>query len=140
MERVHRVSAHVTTSPVSSKAAAWNPNDVRAKALGKPSFDIAKMTDLLDHDHLEMRRAMRESLKDPIFTPVYNVSVKYEREVALERLRKICENKFISVLDFKKYFSNIFELVFLFIKTVSQPELWRPMKSEEWLMVLWLLK
>lgn len=37
----------------------------------KPSFDMAKMTELLDHDNLQMRKDMREFLKDPAFTPKY---------------------------------------------------------------------
>lgn len=48
-----------------------------------------------------MRNKLLEVLKDPIFLPRYNISLRYERELALERLRKICEQDTFSVSDFK---------------------------------------
>lgn len=35
----------------------------------KPIFNMAKMTELLDHDNLSMRQEMREFLRDPVFKP-----------------------------------------------------------------------
>lgn len=63
--------------------------------------DVRDLQRILDHDNHEMRDELREFMKDPIFKPKYNVSLSFEREIALERLRKICEKKYISVLDFK---------------------------------------
>lgn len=63
-------------------------------------FDVDKMVHLLDHDNHEMRNRLREFLKDPLYKPVYNVSLEEEREIALEQLQKICDNDFISVRDF----------------------------------------
>jgi acyl-CoA oxidase len=104
MERVNRTLNHVSPSPTASHAASqrFDPAMLRSKGIGKPTFDIAKVTHILDHDHHDARQKMREFLKDPIYTPVYNVSMKYQRDVALERLRKICESGFISVTDFKQ--------------------------------------
>merc|ERR550519_2709005 len=58
------------------------------------------MTELLDHDNHEMRKKFRKFMSDPVFVPKYNVSLEEERELALRRLQRICDNKFISVTDF----------------------------------------
>lgn len=43
----------------------------------KPSFDLEKMTALIDHDNLSMRKEMREFLRDPVFTPRYQIVHAY---------------------------------------------------------------
>ena len=69
---------------------------------GRPSFDVAQMTHLLDHDNHEKRAKFRKILsEDPLMTPKYNISVDEERDLALKRLKKLCDQGFISVLDFK---------------------------------------
>ena len=69
---------------------------------GKPSFDVAQMTHLLDHDNHEKRAKFRKIFsEDPLMTPKYNISVDEERDLALKRLKKLCDQGFISVLDFK---------------------------------------
>ena len=69
---------------------------------GKPTFDVAQMTHLLDHDNHEKRAKFRKIFsEDPLMTPKYNISVDEERDLALERLKKLCDQGFISVLDFK---------------------------------------
>ena len=40
-------------------------------------------------------------MSDPVMKPKYNISLAEERQLALERLQRICDNKFISVLDFR---------------------------------------
>ena len=52
--------------------------------------------------------AFKEFLKDPLFIPRYNVSLRYERELALERLKKIADAGYISVFDFEENPLNIF--------------------------------
>lgn len=47
-------------------------------------------------------------VKDPIFVPRYDVSLEFERQIALDRLKRIASNGFISVLDFEKNPLNIF--------------------------------
>jgi len=65
------------------------------------SFDVAKMTDLIDHDNHDQRQQMRKLLSEPLFTPRYNITLDAERELALTRLKEICDKKHISVLDFR---------------------------------------
>ncbi|XP_037071344.1 acyl-coenzyme A oxidase 3, peroxisomal-like [Pollicipes pollicipes] len=66
------------------------------------TFDTAKMTHLLDHDNHDMRDRFRRYQQDPAsyMKPKYNISLEEEREVALQRLKAVCDNDFISVLNF----------------------------------------
>ena len=85
----------------SSSEARMDPQKLREE-WGKPSFEVVAMTRLLDHDNHEKRAKFREILSvDPLMTPKYNISLDEERELALKRLKKLCDKGFISVLDFK---------------------------------------
>ena len=68
---------------------------------GLGSFDVPKMTNLIDHDNHDQRQQMRKLLSEPLFTPRYNMALDAERELALTRLKEICDKKHISVLDFR---------------------------------------
>jgi len=67
---------------------------------GSVSFDIAKMRGLVDHGSCDQREQMRQLFSKPLFTPRYNIGLDAERELALYRLKEICDKKHISVLDF----------------------------------------
>lgn len=71
-------------------------------------IDTQKISYGLDHDNHDTRKALRELFRDPIYTPKYNISLKEERDLAYDRLKKICDSKIISVSDFKSNPSNIF--------------------------------
>ena len=43
----------------------------------------------------------RKFMSDPVMKPKYNIPLSEERELALARLQRICDNGFISVLDFR---------------------------------------
>lgn len=58
------------------------------------------MTALLDHDNHDMRAQFREFMSEAVMKPHYNIPLAEEREVALARLKRICDAGFISVLDF----------------------------------------
>jgi len=64
------------------------------------SFDKEKMTELLDHDNHQMRKDFRKFMSDPVMTPKYDISLEEERDIALQRLQRICDAGFISVTDF----------------------------------------
>ena len=55
-----------------------------------------------------MRDKFRELLADPLFKPRYNMTLEEEREVALQRLTRICREGLISVLDFNNNPLRIF--------------------------------
>merc|ERR1719471_2824660 len=64
------------------------------------TFPVEKLTHLLDHDNHQMRADFRKFISEPVMVPRYNISLEEERDLALRRLQRICDNKFISVLDF----------------------------------------
>lgn len=72
------------------------------------SADIQKLNELLEPDNRKTRQSLRDIFKDPIFIPRYDVSLRYERELALERLLKISQAKVFSVTDFETNPLNIF--------------------------------
>jgi len=78
------------TEPPAAIRAAWQ----------KPQFPLEQMTALLDHDNHEMRQKFRQFISDPIMVPRYNIGLAEERDLALKRLQRICDHKFISVMDF----------------------------------------
>ena len=65
-------------------------------------FNIKEMWKLLAHDNHEVRQRLINVLKEPLFVQQKNISLEKERELALLRLQRICENagEFISVKDF----------------------------------------
>ncbi|CAG8474108.1 3469_t:CDS:10 [Diversispora eburnea] len=73
------------------------------------SKDFDNLRYFLEHDNHDNRKEMLEFIaKDPIYIPRYNVSLEFEREIALQRLKKIADKGFISVFDFEKNPLNIF--------------------------------
>ncbi|KAK3872008.1 hypothetical protein Pcinc_022888 [Petrolisthes cinctipes] len=75
------------------------PQELRA-AQTTHSFDVKSMTALLDHDNHDMRAKFREFMSEGVMKPQYSIGLAEEREVALARLKRICDAGFISVLDF----------------------------------------
>ena len=101
---VIRRSFNTTSSP---RASSLSPPQLR-EIWPKATFDIAKVTEILDHDNHEMRSKFREFMSDAVMLPSYNIPLAEERELALLRLKRICDNGFISVLDFKNNPLRIF--------------------------------
>lgn len=56
------------------------------------------------------RNAIAATLKDPIFTPRYDISLRQMKELALQRLKKIISQKMVSIRDFLKDPENIFTM------------------------------
>lgn len=63
---------------------------------------------LLDHDNYEARARLKAIMQDPLFTPRWNISLEEERELALERLRRLCHSGTFSITDFRSNPLNIF--------------------------------
>ena len=72
------------------------------------AFNPQQLNALLEDDNREKRQAFKNFLKDPLFVPRYDASLRYEREIALERLKRIADNGFISVFDFERNPLNVF--------------------------------
>ncbi|KAI1318003.1 hypothetical protein EDD11_007386 [Mortierella claussenii] len=65
--------------------------------------DIGKVQHILANDNHEHRRQMLDFVaKDPIYIPRYDISLEAKRELALQRLRRLAHEGFISVMDFEK--------------------------------------
>jgi hypothetical protein len=54
------------------------------------------------------RNALSNILKDSLFVPIYDISLREKKELALKRLQKITSAKVVSVKDFLKDPENIF--------------------------------
>lgn len=89
------------------KTSSSSPKELR-DAWGSPGFDVKEMKTLLDHDNHEMRDSCRSYMSGELFKPKYNISIDEERDLALKRLQALCDNNFISVLDFKNNPLRIF--------------------------------
>ncbi|PKK75426.1 acyl-CoA oxidase [Rhizophagus irregularis] len=73
------------------------------------SQDFAAIQHHLAHDNHANRKAMLDFIaNDPIYIPRYNNKLEFERELALQRLKKLADKGFISVFDFEKNPLNIF--------------------------------
>merc|ERR1712012_1306638 len=101
---------HVAKRILSTSVVTSKPQKLKLSNVDTPerirsswfaaTFPVPKMTHLLDHDNHEMRQKFRQFISEPVMIPRYNISLAEERELALRRLQRICDNDFISVLDF----------------------------------------
>lgn len=96
-----------SSSPAVKLVNTMTPAEIRNKLMS-PCFPVEKMTHLLDHDNHQMRADFRKFISEPVMVPRYNISLEEERDLALRRLQRICDNKFISVLDFNDNPHRIF--------------------------------
>lgn len=71
------------------------------------SFNVNELKRVFDHDNFDKRDAFRALADEPLFVPRHNVSLSYERELALDRLKRVSETKMISVFDFEKNPLNV---------------------------------
>ena len=77
--------------------------------LGKEA--ILRLNEILEPDNRANRFALRKLFcSDPIFAPKYNLALKEERELALNRLKRFClpNGQYISVHDFERNPLNIY--------------------------------
>mmetsp|Transcript_37128 Transcript_37128/g.58451 ORF Transcript_37128/g.58451 Transcript_37128/m.58451 type:complete len:729 (-) Transcript_37128:41-2227(-) len=79
------------------KKSEVTPDRVVSKPL---SFPHEEMINFLDHDNHETRAKFRTLAADPLMAPRYQQTLPEERQLALDRLQKICDHKLISVNDF----------------------------------------
>lgn len=57
---------------------------------------------MLDHDCEEERKCLKVLMcQDPLFVPKWNLGLEEERELALERLKRLCHSGTFSIEDFK---------------------------------------
>ncbi|KAK9829677.1 hypothetical protein WJX72_007299 [[Myrmecia] bisecta] len=68
---------------------------------GALAFDVAGLQHLLEHDNWDTRKALKEVAKDDLFIPRYDIDLRDERELALQRLKKMCHSGLFSITDFR---------------------------------------
>jgi hypothetical protein len=54
------------------------------------------------------RRTLANTFKDELFTPVYDISLRKAKDLALERMKKVISSKVVSIRDFLNDPENIF--------------------------------
>jgi acyl-CoA oxidase len=84
--------------------------DTSANGSGFPSSGVSEsLQAILDHDCPAERTALKTLMEnDPIFIPKWNISIEEERELALERLKRLCHSGAFSIRDFQKNPLRIF--------------------------------
>ena len=71
--------------------------------------ELEAINALLEPDNRDNRRKMRDLFcSDSIFVPRHSLTLPQERQIALERLQKLCRGGHVSVLDFERNPLNIF--------------------------------
>jgi len=90
------------------RLAAIQNHLVAEAPLNVDGFDPSELQRILDHDNFDTRRKLKAFTKTPLFVPRWNVSLAEQRELALARLKAVCDGGFISVMDFKSNPGRIF--------------------------------
>lgn len=71
--------------------------------------ELDEVNALLEPDNRDNRRKLRSLFShDPIFVPRHSLTLPQERQIALERLQRVCRGGHVSVLDFERNPLNIF--------------------------------
>lgn len=80
--------------------------------------EIAKILDeAFNTVNKNTRKVLTETFNDKLFVPVYDISLRDAKELALERLKKVISTKVVSIRDFVTNPENIFtvhEMVIIF--------------------------
>jgi acyl-CoA oxidase len=75
-------------------------------------MDLHKLHKILNDNLNSVNRTTRTGLsnvlKDEIFVPVYDMSLRDMKDLAFKRLQKITQSKIVSIRDFLKDPDNIF--------------------------------
>lgn len=79
-----------------------------SSAISRAGWDRKESAKLLDHHNHDTRAGLKELFKDPLFVPKYNITLEEERQLAYDRLKKICDSGLFSVKDFWTNPRNIF--------------------------------
>jgi hypothetical protein len=66
------------------------------------------LDDNLNSINRNTRDALAELFKNDLFIPIYDISIREMKELALKRLQKIASSKIVSVRDFLENPENIF--------------------------------
>ena len=68
------------------------------------------LKELLAHDSIALRNDLKEVFRDPLYIPRYQLSLEEERQLAYDRLRKLCDTGLIDVGYFGEDPRKIFSI------------------------------
>ena len=68
------------------------------------------LKELLANDSFDLRKNLKDVFKDPLFIPRYQLSLAQERELAYERLKKLCDSSLMDVGYFGEDARKIFSI------------------------------
>jgi acyl-CoA oxidase len=66
------------------------------------------LRDKLFGDKLEKRAKWEKLFDDPVFTPKYIMPLDDLRSIAYKRIKRVCDEKIVSIFDFETDPKNIF--------------------------------
>lgn len=101
--RAIRLSAAVSRDSLSRKVS----NSFRSSR-NVGSMSTAALSRVLDDHNHDTRDGLKELFKEEVFTPRYALDLPAERELAYQRLKRICDTRLVSVTDFLSNPANIF--------------------------------
>ena len=70
----------------------------------------AVLDEKLSSVNANTRALLSETFKDKVFTPVYDISLRNQKELAYDRLKRVMADKPCSVRDFQTDPDNIFTM------------------------------
>ncbi|GAB4821263.1 hypothetical protein N2152v2_008309 [Parachlorella kessleri] len=97
--RIEALGAHLAPS-AGRPAGPGDELQLHPTSAGGPGVQ-QELQRLLEHDNHAMRAKLKELMKDPLYTPRWNIPLAEERELALQRLQRLCRSGNFSVLDFR---------------------------------------
>ncbi len=97
--RLGALRVHLGEGEADTVVEHLDPHHVASRA----SADVAgQLQALLDHDCPDERRRMKEIMAtNPLFVPKWNIDVASERELALAKLKCLCDSKNFGIRDFR---------------------------------------
>lgn len=71
---------------------------------------MGSLTQVLDNDSFALREKIKTIFKHPIYTPRYQLTLAEERELAWQRLKRLCDQGVVNVEDFGDDPRKVFSL------------------------------
>ncbi|KAK9806580.1 hypothetical protein WJX73_004625 [Symbiochloris irregularis] len=98
--RLHNLGAHFSLQRANGQAQHHDPQ--------QKTVDIVALQRLLEHDNWETRQKLKDLMHCELFVPQYDIDLRDEREIAYQRLLKVCQSGLVSITDFRHNPLNIF--------------------------------
>lgn len=74
------------------------------------NYNATRINNALNYSNKSTRDSMTELVTQPLFTPVYDMSIRDQKDLALKRLKEVVSKRLVSVKDFRTNPDNIFTM------------------------------